>query len=80
MSEIERLEISSRIKAMDEEEMQVTARCLPTGLLLAEIDRRTTKAAEVLNDVYTILGNVTENMDLEDMQAIIKALKGAVKG
>lgn len=80
MSEIERLEISSRIKAMDEEEMQVTARCLPTGLLLAEIDRRTTKAAEVLNDVYTILGNVTESMDLEDMQAIIKALKGAVKG
>ena len=80
MSEIERLEISSRIKAMDEEEMQVTARCLPTGLLLAEIDRRTTKAAEVLNEVYTILGNVTETMELEDMQAIIKALKGAVKG
>lgn len=80
MSEIERLEISSRVKAMTEEELQVTARCMPTGLLLAEIDRRTTKASEVLTEVYTILGNVKEGMELEDMQDIIKALKGAVKG
>lgn len=79
MSEIERKELVSRIKGMDTEEMQVAARCLPTGLLLAEIDRRTAKASEVLNEVYSILGNITESMTLEDMQETIKALKGAVK-
>lgn len=80
MSEIERLEISTRTKAMTDEEMAVCVRNMPTGLLLAEIDRRTTKASEVLNEVYNILGTATESMTLEDMQAIIKALKGAVKG
>lgn len=80
MSEIERLEISTRTKAMTDEEMAVCVRNMPTGLLLAEIDRRTTKASEVLNEVYNILGTATDSMTLEDMQAIIKALKGAVKG
>lgn len=80
MSEIERLEISTRTKAMTEEELEVCVRNMPTGLLLAEIDRRTTKAAEVLNGVYTIIGTATEEMTLEDMQSMIRAIKATVKG
>lgn len=80
MSEIERLEISTRTKAMTEEELAVCVRNMPTGLLLAEIDRRTTKASEVLTDIYTIIGEATEEMTLEDMQDMIRAIKTAVKG
>lgn len=79
MSEIERLEISTRTKAMTDEELDVCVRNMPTGLLLAEIERRTTKASEVLMSVYAIVGKAREDMTLEDMQDVINDIKAAVK-
>lgn len=80
MSEIEALEISTRTKAMTDDEMTVCIRNMPTGLLLAEIDRRTTKATEILTDVFAIIGRASENMTLEDMQDMIRLIKDAIKG
>lgn len=80
MSELERNEIRSRVKAMTDEEKDLTAKCLPTSVLIAEINRRSEKAAEVLNDVLNITNNINEQMTLEDMQAMIWALKKTVRG
>ena len=80
MSEIERNESRSRVKAMTDEEQELAAKCLPTSVLMSEINRRSEKAAEVLTDVLNITNKINEQMSLEDMQAMIWALKKTVRG
>ena len=61
------------------EEQLVTVMNLPTGIILEEIERRTSKSSEILTGVLTILSNVTDDMTLEDMQTTISAIKNILR-
>lgn len=79
MSEIEKKEVATRVRAMTDEEQLVTVMNLPTGIILEEIERRTSKSSEILTGVLTILSNVTDDMTLEDMQTTISAIKNILR-
>ena len=79
MSEIEKKEVATRVRAMTDEEQLVTVMNLPTGIILEEIERRTSKSSEILTGVLTILSNITDDMTLEDMQTTISAIKNILR-
>ena len=79
MSEMERVEIATRIKAMTDDEQEITVKSLPTGLLLKEIDRRTSRASEIITSILTITSNMTADMTLEEMQRAIAAIKNELR-
>lgn len=79
MSEIEKKEVATRVRAMTDEEQLITVMNLPTGIILEEIERRTSKSSEILTGVLTILSNVTDDMTLEDMQTTISAIKNILR-
>ena len=79
LSELEIMEISCRTKSMAYQEKQIVVRNLPTSLLNEEIARRTEVASNKLSQVYDVLGTVTNDISLEDMQEVIKSIKQIVK-
>lgn len=79
MSEMERVEVATRIKAMTDDEQEITVKSLPTGLLLKEIDRRTSRASEIITSILTITSGITTDMSLEDMQAAIAAIRNELR-
>ena len=57
MSEMEKLELANRIKALDPEEVGIVIRLLPTNILFAELERRNKIQEQMIFNVRNALMN-----------------------
>ena len=57
MSEMEKLELANRIKALDPEEVGIVIRFLPTNILFEELERRNKIQEQMIFNARTALMN-----------------------
>ena len=57
MSEMEKLELANRIKALDPEEVGIVIRLLPTNILFDELERRNKIQEQMIFNVRNALMN-----------------------
>ena len=57
MSEMEKLELANRIKALDPEEVGIVIRLLPTNILFDELERRNIIQAQMIFNARNALMN-----------------------
>lgn len=78
LSPLEVETIINRAKGMREDEKSLTIANMPTQMLNADLERRETYLKRKLECVYMILGNVTEDMSIIDMENVLNELKAIV--
>ena len=57
MSEMEKLELANRIKALDSEEVGIVIRLLPTNILFEELERRSKTQEQMIFNARKALMN-----------------------
>lgn len=64
MAPLEKEEFKNVVKALDEEELQLTVRSLSNEVLIQELQRRITTATSMLSSISTILKGKEQEVTL----------------
>lgn len=79
MNELEKAEIRSRIRAMDDEEQRFALMHFPTQMMQDEISRRYKVIIEVVDELHRTVGTITDESTLVEMQDIVQQCKEILK-
>ena len=75
MNKMERQAFADRINGMSDEEKKFALRFMPSEFLSEELERRCVTAGNMLYDIDNIIGNMSTNPSLEEMQAAVAKIK-----
>lgn len=79
MNELEKAEIRSRMKGMDDEEKRLALMYFPTQMMQEEISRRYKVVIDVVDELHKTIGMITDESTLIEMQDIVNQCREILK-